>query len=181
MVVAWSAYVEWVKRPVGLATFLAVIVLLLNIGASLFVVAGQNRDIDFLEERLQALKGEALPDKVDPSYAIGMLLEDVATFKKRLPSADALSRVIDDVYVSARRNGLSIEKGIYTPKSVNEMEISRYSISFPVQGRYKDIKKFIYDLETLKHPLVLDEISLARSKGGRGIVELNIMVSTYFL
>ena len=106
---------------------------------------------------------------------------DVEIFKKRLPDRDGLTDVLDEVFKTARSNGLKIPSGDYGPETVKETAISRYTITLPVEGRYPQIKRFIYDIETMKYPLAIEEITLSRGKGAAGVIGLKIKMSAYFL
>ena len=101
------------------------------------------------------------------------------TFIAMLPGQGQLTRVITDIHRVARRNGLNVPSSDYGQKTVREAGISRYTISFPVEGTYKKIKKFIYDMEVLEHVLAVEAIAFSSSKGG-GAIGLNLTISTYF-
>lgn len=103
----------------------------------------------------------------------------VDKFNRMLPGQGGLTKVINDIFRVADSNGLTIPTGDYSPKTVREAGISKYTISFPVEGTYKKIKRFIYDMEVLGHILAVEEIAFSSSKGG-GKIGLNIRISTYF-
>lgn len=107
--------------------------------------------------------------------------EDVETFKKRLPGEKKLTRIIGDILSAAKKNGLVILTGDYGAETSRETEISKYTITFPVEGRYPQIKKFIYDVETLRYSLAIEDIALTSSKALDGNIGLKIRVSVYFL
>ena len=106
---------------------------------------------------------------------------DVETFKKRLPNEKRMTRVVGDILSAAKRNGLVVPTGDYGAETSRETGISQYTITFPVEGRYPQIKKFIYEVETLKYSLAIEDITLTSSKALDGNIGLKIRVSVYFL
>ncbi len=149
---------------------------LLFVGNILFYiisVRSQASEAASLEKTVSSIIKELGPD----TRETGLML---AAFKKDLPREEGLTLVIGEIFKTARSNGLRITSGDYTPEIVKETEISRYSMDFPVEGGYHQIKRFIYDLETLKHPVSIDEVSLSTAKED-GLIGLRLRVSIYFI
>lgn len=145
------------------------------------VIRGQEASLSSFDEVEKSLrKGRGFQ-----AAGIGGALDDTrkkaAVFKKKFTDQHGLTRVIDMVFDSARRNGLSVPAGEYSPETIKETGVYKYSISFPVEGRYSQIKKFIYGIETMKYPVVIEDINLSGSKGAEGTINLKIKISTYFL
>lgn len=111
----------------------------------------------------------------------GGAIEGVKSFKEKLPDYKGLTKVLGEVFTAAKKNGLKIPEGDYRPETVKDTDISRYTFSFPVEGRYSQIKKFIYDIETLDRMLVVEEVTLSTGKAEDGTVALNIRMSAYYL
>lgn len=164
----------------ALAAIIA-ITLAVTLGDIIFtfkIIPGQELRIRSTEERVNELRGSSGAERA----ASGVL-----AFKKRLPQRSELTRVLSEVFAIARRNGLKIEAGDYSPETVRDTDISRYTFSFPVEGGYGQIKKFIYDVEALRYPLVIEEIGLVSGKGDKkedanvNGIGLKMKVSIYFM
>lgn len=148
---------------------------------ALKVIKGQEASLSSFDEAEKSLrKGHGFP-ATGNNGSLDDARKNIAVFKKRFTNQQGLTRVIDRVFDSARRNGLSISAGEYSPETIKETGVYKYSISFPVEGRYSQIKKFIYGIETMKYPVVIEGINLSGSKGAEGTINLKIRISTYFL
>lgn len=163
------------RGPYLFAVLFLFLALIANMVVNATVIERQREGIRFYEERVRALGRHRGSAAVRGASLAG----DIETFEKHLPQGKGLTKVIADVFGAARKNGLDIPSGDYSPETVKEADFSRYTIFFPVEGRYPQIKKFIYDLETLKHPISIEEIVFSKKKGGRAI-ELKIRLSAYF-
>lgn len=158
------------------AVIAASALLILFVGNIVFYfisVKNQASEAASLEKTVSTIIKELGPD----TRETGLML---AAFKKDLPKEEDLTLVVGAILKTARSNGLKITSGDYAPEIVKETEISRYTMDFPVEGGYHQIKRFIYDLETLKHPVSIDEISLSSAKK-EGLIGLRLRVSIYFI
>ncbi|MCK4738385.1 MAG: type 4a pilus biogenesis protein PilO [Deltaproteobacteria bacterium] len=171
---------EWFFSTLGFVSIASGLLILLNLTLVGITLNPQFEALESLEVRVEAIKSGDVSGEDALAYLVSKTQADVAKFKASLPSKEALTTLLKDVYKSAKRNKVKIPEGSYSPKTVEEASILKYTISLPVEGRYKDIKKFVYDIETLKRPLVVDEISFSRSKGSKGVVALHIQLSAYF-
>ncbi len=166
-----------IRERYGLPALVAAAAILLlfagNLAFYLISVRSQSVEIDSLEKTVSALKKELGPDARETRS----MLE---AFKKSLPTEKGLTLVLGEVFKTARANGLKIPSGDYTPEIMKETEISRYIVDFPVEGRYHQIKRFIYDLERLKHPVSIDELSLSSARE-EGLTGLRLRISIYFI
>lgn len=167
---------EYLKRPVNI---LIIILSLVIAGDLIFfskVIGRQDSEITSLEEKINSLRGTSRR-----GGGLERARSGVDAFKKGLPDEKRLTPVLEEVFLTAKKNGLKIPAGDYSPETLKDADISRYMISFPVEGRYSQIKKFIYDLENMKHQLAIEEISMASSKETDGTIGLKIKISAYYL
>lgn len=132
------------------------------------------------EEKEARLRG-VLSARAGGAGGNGGAIEGVKSFKEKLPDYKGLTKVLGEVFTAAKKNGLKIPEGDYRPETVKDTDISRYTFSFPVEGRYSQIKKFIYDIETLDRMLVVEDVTLSTGKAEDGTVALNIRMSAYYL
>lgn len=169
---------EWTKRPVWLLLVLMLFILAGNAVFSLTGIRSQSEEIVSMQERITHLRtGLRRPDAGE---RFSEAVSGVETFKARIPDHKGLTIVLDDIFGAATRNGLKIPTGDYNPMTVKETDISKYTIKFPVEGTYSQVKRFIYDFEALAHILAVEEITFSSGKGA-GTIALKIKVATYFL
>ncbi|MBI5492849.1 MAG: type 4a pilus biogenesis protein PilO [Deltaproteobacteria bacterium] len=156
------------KKPPVLLLVFSVLLIAADIIFGLKVIGAQRTELSSLEDRVSRLRpGSGAASSVD-------------SFKKGLPDANELTGILKEVLESARRNDLKAPAGSYSPEAVKDTDISRYTISLPVEGRYQQIKRFIYEIESSKRPVVIEEITLASGRGEDGAIGLNIRLSAYY-
>lgn len=146
----------------------------LNIIFGQTVLYKKDAVLSSVEGELRVLRGSSRIGRLDPT-------EEITKFKKRLPVHSELTSALEEVFDAARKNGLKLSVGDYNPETIKDMNISRYTVSFPAEGSYARIKRFIYDLESSQKHFTVEEISLASSKGIEGVIGLKITLSAYFI
>ena len=81
----------------------------------------------------------------------------------------------------AASHGLTMERRSSSPMAVESSPLTRLDISMLLQGQYRDLRRFIYDLEVGKEFLVIEEIVLRRDEPARDGEVLDLGLSTYYL
>lgn len=171
------------KRPAGIMALIALCVIAANFIFTVKVINGQDSDISAFEEIENWLRAAKKEKQMSAAFGAGRperVRQEIEAFKGRLSGQKDLTRVVERLVKAARKNGLSITNADYSPGMVREAEAYRYTISFPVEGMYPQIKKFINDIETLNYPIVIEEITLSGSKVQQGAIGLRLKISTYF-
>ncbi len=180
MMSAFGHFKSSVRPWVLLLIAISAAVLVSDAVFRLAVIGPRKSRIEAMEGRIMELRGASIggPGRAG---SFDRAASEVAAFKKMLPRHRSISKILGEVFGAARKNGLKIGSGDYSPETVKDMDISKYTFSFNVEGGYAQVKKFIYELESSNYPIVIEEISLARAKDGGGAIALNMNVSIYFM
>lgn len=111
---------------------------------------------------------------------------EAVLFKKQMPlftgllagiqSQKDMPLLVKDLVQSARRQNLSVAAINYDIPMRESGEIAMLSFSFPVEGRYYDVKRFIYDVETSDRLIGIQELGLESDKGR---VKVQMKLLTY--
>jgi Tfp pilus assembly protein PilO len=84
--------------------------------------------------------------------------------------------LVKDLVLAARKLNLSVASVKYdVPKGTGD-ELAALTFSFPAEGRYPDIKRFIYEVETSDRPVGIQDLKLEEEKGR---VKLELKLITY--
>jgi Tfp pilus assembly protein PilO len=133
-----------------------------------------------LEERLVEIDrktaSEAGQYGLYSSYDSG--IRQLGQFKTMLPEKDDYIRVVDKVYRLAKEDGMKSVSFGTAAKEVKEGDLIQVDLKMPVSGDYRDVRKFIYDIETSPLFLNIDNLSLS-SEGDEGQITLTIALTTY--
>src|SRR5574337_198964 len=101
---------------------------------------------------------------------------DLAGIVAGSPSQKDMPLLIKDLVQSARRLGLSVSSITYDIPRRSGEDLAMLSFSFPVEGRYADIKRFIYEVETSGSVVGIQDLKL---DGTKGRISLNMKLATY--
>jgi len=115
---------------------------------------------------------------IKPAYTFQRLKADINKFNEMLPHGHEMTKIIRELDSLARGVSLSIRDVSYDSKKAAQSGIYPISISFPVEGKYANVKSFIYKLESSRRLLTIDDLSLEKASG-REDIRLKIRVSVY--
>ena len=162
----------------GTLFFASIAFVLLAIAVHLTVIQAQDYEIKDYERLLEELKVdiEKGNEKESDHKRLTSTVDSLISFKEALPGREAVTPIINDIHNAAKDNGLSIESVKYGGSAPKESIIGTHTMSFPLEGGYKAIKKFLYDIESLKHHLVIDKFSVTSTTKGRIAINLTIAI-----
>jgi len=93
-----------------------------------------------------------------------------------IPAQKDMPLLVKDFVQLARRQNLSVAAINYDIPRRESGELAMLSFSFPVEGRYHDVKQFIYNVETSDRLIGIQELGLESDKGR---VKLQMKLMTY--
>ena len=99
---------------------------------------------------------------------------------RRKPWSEA-RRLAFKVSELARDANLTQGRGIATPSRQRDSALGKLTVEQTLIGQYRDIRQFIYELETAPEFLILENVALA-AQGGEGstALRLDVRVATYY-
>ncbi len=169
--------------------YIALFLLLLNIIAFFFVVLPEQQKISRLQTSVAQQKNQIREQQ-----------DDIKILRQRLAALEKAQRDLDMIYnqvlaqkkigVTAVRQelqdlagGLSVERGglDYDYQLLPEYGLRHFTLSVPVEGAYREIRRFINDIERSDYFLILDRVDLSAEKESRSgdNLTLNFQLSTY--
>jgi hypothetical protein len=103
----------------------------------------------------------------------------IKKFKELLPSRSDYTGIIMQVYRLAKDDRVGSSTFGAEKKTLTQVgDVIQLSFTMPIQGNYKDVRKFIYDVETFPIFLDIGHLALDGSEGS-GDITLSISLSTY--
>jgi len=134
------------------------------------------RDLIQLQSEVRHMGAEGAPMSLPQLYRKAG--DDIAKVHELIPSRTELSVLVLDISRLAEQAGFEIKSVSYKPKKVEEFALLSYSLSFTVDGRYRQLKKFVHLLENSPRIVILDGISLVESDDDQ--VSMRIHLTTFF-
>jgi Tfp pilus assembly protein PilO len=132
-------------------------------------VARQREALAALERRAETM----LANQRDTEAFYGQVL---GSSKARLVP------LLREVNSTASELGLAAGSATYSPSELREAPLVRYQINMPLKGSYEQLVAFLGKIESSRHFLIVDQLSL-REEGGEdaaGQAQLIMVLSTYF-
>ena len=128
-----------------------------------------------LQARIQSLRHEQREQQL-----VAALLKGIEEFRNRIPPQGAILQMIRRVTDQARRLKLHVPSVKYQPGEVPEEELVKLTVQMEVDGTYAAIRRFLYEVEGLQDPLVLEKLVLT-SQRGKDRLSLRLEMAVYFL
>jgi len=104
---------------------------------------------------------------------------DIAAALARTTSREDLPKWITALAQLAKKRDLSIPSVDYQPEKFDSKDFQRIILTFSIGGPYGQVRRFLDDLERSNPFLVIEELTLARSKKERSDLDLQLRASMY--
>lgn len=86
---------------------------------------------------------------------------------------------------AARESGLEFKGSHFDWDEIRDSRLSRAYSTVTLAGRYADVRRFLYSVETAQEFIVVEKVALAQTDstgaGSSSPIEVSLTVSTYFL
>lgn len=108
---------------------------------------------------------------------------ELATFRTDvLPKSVGEARRLLQLKVAqlARTHDVTFARSVATPESIRGSQLARLQATIELEGAYRGVRGFLYDLETAKDFVIVDSIVLSEGENGSSPLSLTIVLSTYF-
>lgn len=130
--------------------------------------------------RAKLSEGDARYAEYRRRHATAVLFEkqrsSVAGIMAGVPAQKDMPLLIRDLVQTARRLNLSVASVKYDIPKKSGGELAQLAFSFPAEGRYPDIKRFIYEVETSDRLVGIQNIKLSTEKDK---IKMDMKLVTY--
>ena len=97
--------------------------------------------------------------------------EQVGEFVNAFPQLSHSADDLEQVFAAAQRYSVGLPKGEYVLKAEPNAPLVSFTATFPVRSEYGAIKAFTADVLTTLPHVSLDELRMARSDAGTGVLD----------
>jgi Tfp pilus assembly protein PilO len=157
----------------GLAAANGLVLMLLVLPTRSQKFQEENQVLD-LQRRIRTLQREA-----QSGDGIVTAFREVEEFAQGYPPSAELVPLIGRLTTLARSLALEIPTVEYKPAAVKEVGLTKITVTMGVEGNYGKIRRFLYDLESMRHHLVIESLSLADPKGISDL-QVRLQLALYF-
>lgn len=142
----------------------------------------QTRDSN--EPRLNALKQqkEKVENREAFLEAVRTTEQNLATLRKDILSLRErrLIEVQSELHGLADRFRISMDRVQYDDSELEDEELLRFAMVFPLEGNYTNLREFIQAAEESDKFLVIESVGIGQAQQGGNRLQLNITVASYF-
>ena len=137
-----------------------------------------------LAARIASLRSEVERDRATVARlrrrneAVQANASDTTRFYQGLGSRSMLLAVIEELQRTPRELGLKVGHRSYDPNAVKGLPLTRYSITMPVSGNYRQLTAFLERMERSSHFITVDAVSLQK-RSAAGEADLDVTMSAY--
>ena len=103
-------------------------------------------------------------------------------YKDILPGSESAATRLTYLRLAqlARVANVHLERGANDIKQEKDSRLRRLRTSYTLSGEYRDVRQFIYSLETAPDFVVLENVSLSSDQQAQRALSVQIEVATYF-
>lgn len=177
--------VRQASRPI--VVFLLVwlgVVLALHVLAVRPRIGAYEKIRDSNEPRLTALKQQKEKVENREAYlaAVRETVKDLETLRKDILSLRErrLIEVQSELHGLADRFRISMDRVQYDDSELEDEELLRFAMVFPLEGNYTNLREFIQAAEKSDKFLVIESVGIGQAQQGGNRLQLNITVASYF-
>ena len=137
-----------------------------------------------LEVRVASLRAEVERDRATVarlrrrSDAVQANTADTTRFYDGLGTRNVLLAVLEELQRTPRELGLRVGRRTYEPKEVKGLPLTRYLITMPMTGNYRQLTAFLERMERSSHFFTVDQVNL-RKRAASGEADLDVTLSAY--
>jgi len=103
---------------------------------------------------------------------------DTTRFFKGLGARNELLAVLEELQRIPRELGLRVGHRAYEPNPVKGLPLTRYAVTMPITGNYRQLTSFLDRMERSSHFMTVDEVNLRKRAAG-GEADLDVTMSAY--
>jgi|RhiMetdeSRZDD1v2_1073273.scaffolds.fasta_scaffold06003_3 Tfp pilus assembly protein PilO len=161
----------------------------LNAGLLIGVVAPLSKKVASGEQQAQEARTVLAVAKKDHAAARATVSgKDSADgelkkfYSSVLPPDSSAARRLTNTKVDeiARAAGVTRTGSTTKPSHDRDSELGKLTVTHSISGQYRDIRKFLYQLETIPDFLIVENVQLTQTTGNSGTLNVTVQVATYY-
>jgi Tfp pilus assembly protein PilO len=178
-------------RPLWRRRLLKPVLVLLGLNAALFAAYTLPRlvQVRSLEARRRSLDAQVAGERArgaaarERAIAVRDNERDSKRFYKEVVGSrdETLLPLLRRLGEIASELGLQPATSTYKPEEVKGAPLTRFVITLPITGTYRDVVSFLDQLERLPQFVTVDRLAIRGPSAGDGPTDLDLTLSAYFL
>jgi hypothetical protein len=96
------------------------------------------------------------------------------------PDLSAARRILFAIQELARSNNIKYGQARLDPERERDSHLGRLSLEVTLTGQYRDIRRLIYELETAKDFVILENVELSQGTDADSGLNVSVDLATYY-
>jgi Tfp pilus assembly protein PilO len=134
---------------------------------------GQERQLLDLQRRIRTLQREG-----ESSESMLTAFREVDEYSQSFPSRADLMGIIGQLPRLGRSLGVDVPTVDYKPSEVKDASLMKVTIVMSVEGAYSKIRRYLYELQTMRSHLVIERLVL-RDPRGTSDLQMQLQLAVY--
>lgn len=102
--------------------------------------------------------------------------DKIGEYEKKLRSRDDFTKIINYVFEKSFTGRLEVKTINYSFEDKKDLNLTKLTLNLSVEGNYESIKRFLYELESGSHMIIIDSLKLQK---GNDLIIGTIVLTTY--
>lgn len=160
------------KRPV----IFIIVLIIIDLFIWLFYVPAQENRLSKVISDYKTLRERRAKEKILSFKDVFETKDKIGEFEKKLRTRDDFSKVITYIFEKSFASKIEIKSVNYSFEERKELKLTKLSLTIGLEGNYRDIKKYIYDLESGSHLILVDNVKIQK---GTELLNTTLTLTTY--
>lgn len=160
------------------------LVLLANIALGLTLQQYLVPTVNEREQQLIQLQAELRGGSVtgdSPAQLFAQGEKDLGVFREKIPPHREFTGLIVELQNLADEAGLDLAQISYGHEQEKDSDLLRYTLSFTLEGSYRDIKQFVHAMEQSRRLIIIEKMGLQGvGQDSDTDVRLQLSLETFF-
>jgi Tfp pilus assembly protein PilO len=166
-----------------------VVVLIVNVAVYAAVVYPLSLKVSAADRTAQAAANAALTARREYESAKNTVAGRVAAdaelkkfYGEVLPPDQSAARRITSLKIAqlAKKTNVNDERAMSDVSQERDSSLGKLSTEITLSGQYRDIRRFIYELEAAPEFLILETVSLSQGSDAGNALNVTVKVATYY-
>ncbi len=102
--------------------------------------------------------------------------DKIGDYEKRLRAKEDFTKIINYIFEKSFMGNVDIKTISYNFEERKELNVTKLALNITVEGKYESIKKFLYELESGSHFIIIDSLKIQK---GNDILSGAITIITF--
>ncbi len=158
------------------SVILIIFLVIVNLFLWLYYIPSKEKGIERVLSEYNAVREKRAKERILSFKDVFENREKIGEMEKKLRSRDDFSKVITYIFDKTFQSKVEIKSINYNFEEKKDLKLTKLTLNIALEGNYSGIKKYVYDLESGSHFIMVDILKIQK---GVDILNASLTVTTY--